>query len=111
MPLTFTEVDVSGASYLGDSAVQNRVVYQTGYTGLWLKKVSNVWVAYTAQPSGKLAAKDFVPLVDTPYPADTVYNPCMGTTPIQYSGTSDNVELYFDTTDSKFKCGRPGDRA
>ena len=109
MPLTFTEIDVSGSSYLGDSAVQTKVVYQTGYTGLYFKKVNNVWQAFTVQPSGKLAAKDFTPLVPSPDP-NTVYNPTFGATTICYGETTDPVELYFDTTDSKFKCGRPGDR-
>jgi len=109
MPLTFTEIDVSGSSYLGDTAVQTKVVYQTGYAGLYFKKVGGVWQAFTTQPSGKLSAKDFTPLVPSPDP-NTVYNPTFGTATICYGETTDPVELYFDTTDSKFKCGRPGDR-
>ena len=110
MALVFLEIDVSGNSYLGDINVQNKVVYQTGYTGLWFKRTGGIWKAYTAQPSGVLAAKNFIPLVPSP-DGNTVYTPTYGNNPIVYNSTGLAVELYYDTTVAKFKCGRPGDRA
>jgi len=107
MPLTFVNIEVSGASYLGDPLVQSRVVTQSGsYTGLWFKIVSGTWQGFSTQPSGKVSLKDFTALVPSPA-ANTVYRPTFGGELITYNGTANAVEIYYDFTESKFKCGRP----
>lgn len=101
---TFIQVEVSGTSYLGDPVVQNKVVKQTGYTGLFFKKPTGTWAGYTTAPTGKQAEKNFTALVPSPV-TGTTYQPTFGGELICYSGTANPVNLYFDITESKWKCG------
>lgn len=106
---TYAYIDVSGSSYLGDPNVQNKVVSQTGYSGLWFKKVSGAWFGFSTQPQGTTATKNFAALVPNPL-TGTTYVACFGEDAILYNGTNNPIELYYETTESKWKCGRPGDR-
>lgn len=108
MPIVYTEVDVSGSSYLGDPNIQSNVVKQTNYTGLWFKKNgSGVWEGYSTQPSGTVVDKNFAALV--PSPSGTqVYQPSFGEeNVIMYHGTSNPVNTYYHAATSKWKCGLP----
>lgn len=103
---TYVNIEVSGTSYLGDPNVQSRVVAQTGYTGFWFKIVSGTWKGFSTQPSGKVSLKDFTALVPSPQ-ANTVYRPTFGGELITYDGTANPVNLYYDNSESKWKCGTP----
>jgi hypothetical protein len=105
---TFENVAVD--SILGLPANQGKTVKQSGYSPVlfWFKQALETWKGYATSPGGTQASGNFAGLVSSP-DATKTYRPTMGGSIIQYA-TGGDVEFYYDTTTSKFKCGRPGDR-
>jgi len=102
-----TYVNVAVDSILGLSGNQGKTVTQSGYTPIafWFKQVLDVWKGYTASPGGTKVAANFVALVSSPDITKT-YRPTFNGNIIQYASGGD-VELYYDSSTSKFKCGTP----
>jgi len=101
---TFQDIPVDGI--LGLSGNQGKTVTQTGYSpiGIWFKQVLDVWYGYGVSPGGTRVSGNFAALVSSPDITKT-YRPTMGGNIIQYAGGSGNVEFYYDSSTSKFKCG------